>query len=64
MWRVGLSFVNLQEDQAITELLRQVAKTALLTIVPIIVHALTEHYLSEENDWNEPLENEDDDIHK
>lgn len=35
----------------INELLKQVAKAALLTIVPILIQAFADRYLSEEEPW-------------
>jgi len=35
----------------ISELLKKVAKAALLTIVPILIQAFVERYLSDEERW-------------
>ena len=35
----------------INELLKKVAKAALLTIVPILIQAFAERYLSDEEPW-------------
>ena len=39
----------------INELMKQVAKAALLTIVPILIQAFADRYLSDEEPWvNQP----------
>ncbi|WP_372870900.1 hypothetical protein [Shewanella sp.] len=54
-----LPVINQPKENIINELLKRVAKAALLTIVPILIQAFTERYLSEEEAWEEPLDDED-----
>ncbi len=54
-----LPVINPQKENIINELLRRVAKAALLTIVPILIQAFTERYLSDEEAWEEPLDEGD-----
>lgn len=54
-----LPVINQPKENIINELLKRVAKAALLTIVPILIQAFSERYLSEEEAWEEPLDDED-----